>query len=158
MLKIFNIILLMMGMVYSQNMDSLFSDGNEYYNKNQFNDAVEEYESILNQGFYSADLYYNLGNAYYRLEDFANARWSYEMGIGIDPRNKDIVHNLTLTKQKISHTLETPDSQILNLINNFLSSFTYGDFIFFSSFHTFFCTLLPLIRKLALIFFLSLLK
>ena len=89
MLKIFNIILLMMGMVYSQNMDSLFSDGNEYYNKNQFNDAVEAYESILNQGFYSADLYYNLGNTYYRLEDFANARWSYEMGISIDPRNKD---------------------------------------------------------------------
>ena len=133
MLKIFNIILLTMGMVYSQNMDSLFSDGNEYYNKNQFNDAVEAYESILNQGFYSADLYYNLGNTYYRLEDFANARWSYEMGIGIDPRNKDIVHNLILTKQKIPHTLETPDSQILNLINNFLSSFTYGDFIFFSS-------------------------
>ena len=40
MLKIFNIILLTMGMVYSQNMDSLFSDGNEYYNKNQFNEKV----------------------------------------------------------------------------------------------------------------------
>jgi tetratricopeptide (TPR) repeat protein len=120
-------------MVYSQNIDSLFSSGNDSYNKNQFDVSVSAYENILSQGFYSADLYYNLGNAYYRLEDFANARWSYEMGINIDPRNKDMIHNLMLTKKKIPNTIETPDSQILNLINNFLTSFTYGDFVLFSS-------------------------
>ena len=133
MFKIFNILLLTIGMAYSQSLNQLFNDGNEYYNNNQFDNAIETYESILNKGFYSADLYYNLGNAYYRLDDFANARWSYEMGIIIDPRNKDVVHNLVLTKQKISNTLEIPDSQILNMINNFLASYTYGDFIFFSS-------------------------
>ena len=133
MFKILNIFLLTTGMAFSQSSDLLFNDGNEYYNNNQFNDAIKAYESILNKGFYSADLYYNLGNAYYRLDDFANARWSYEMGIIKDPRNKDIFHNLVLTKQKIPNTLEIPDSQILNMINNFLASFTYGDFIFFSS-------------------------
>ena len=133
MFKIFNILLFTIGMAYSQSSDLIFSDGNEYYNNNQFDDAIEAYESILNRGFYSVDLYYNLGNAYYRLDDFANARWSYEMGIIKDPRNKDIFHNLVLTKQKIPNTLEIPDSKILNMINNFLASFTYGDFIFFSS-------------------------
>ena len=133
MYKVFNIFFLTLGMVYSQNVDSLFSSGNDSYNKNQFDVSVSAYENILSQGFYSADLYYNLGNAYYRLEDFANARWSYEMGINIDPRNKDMIHNLMLTKKKIPNTIETPDSQILNLINNFLTSFTYGDFVLFSS-------------------------
>jgi len=133
MYKAFNIFFLTLGMVYSQNMDSLFSSGNNSYNKNQFDASVDAYEDILSQGFYSVDLYYNLGNAYYRLEDFANARWSYEMGINIDPRNKDMIHNLMLTKKKIPNTIETPDSQILNLINNFLTSFTYGDFVLFSS-------------------------
>jgi tetratricopeptide (TPR) repeat protein len=133
MYKVFNIFFLTLGMVYSQNIDSLFSSGNDSYNKNQFDVSVIAYENILSQGFYSADLYYNLGNAYYRLEDFANARWSYEMGINIDPRNKDMIHNLMLTKKKIPNTIETPDSQILNLINNFLTSFTYGDFVLFSS-------------------------
>ena len=133
MYKVFNIFFLTLGMVYSQNVDSLFSSGNDSYNKNQFDVSVIAYENILSQGFYSADLYYNLGNAYYRLEDFANARWSYEMGINIDPRNKDMIHNLMLTKKKIPNTIETPDSQILNLINNFLTSFTYGDFVLFSS-------------------------
>ena len=133
MYKVFNIFFLTLGMVYSQNIDSLFSGGNDSYNKNQFDVSVIAYENILSQGFYSADLYYNLGNAYYRLEDFANARWSYEMGINIDPRNKDMIHNLMLTKKKIPNTIETPDSQILNLINNFLTSFTYGDFVLFSS-------------------------
>ena len=133
MYKVFITFLLTMGMVYSQSIDSLFSNGNEYYNNNQFDDAVDTYENILTQGFYSVDLYYNLGNAYYRLEDFANARWSYEMGISIDPRNQDIIHNLILTKKNIPNTIEAPDSQMLNLINNFLTSFTYSDFVFFSS-------------------------
>ena len=133
MYKVFNIFLLTMGMVYSQSIDSLFSNGNEYYNNNQFDAAVDAYENILTQGFYSVDLYYNLGNAYYRLEDFANARWSYEMGINIDPRNQDIIHNLILTKKNIPNTIEAPNSQMLNLINNFLTSFTYSDFVFFSS-------------------------
>ena len=133
MYKAFNIFFLTLGMVYSQNIDSLFSSGNDTYNKNQFDASVDAYENILSQGFYSADLYYNLGNAYYRLEDFANARWSYEMGINIDPRNKDMIHNLMLTKKKIPNTIEPPDSQILDLINNFLTNFTYSDFVLFSS-------------------------
>tara|TARA_B100000427_G_scaffold179563_1_gene149370 strand:- start:1536 stop:2276 length:741 start_codon:yes stop_codon:yes gene_type:complete len=133
MYKAFNIFFLTLGMVYSQNIDSLFSSGNDSYNKNQFDASVDAYENILSQGFYSADLYYNLGNAYYRLEDFANARWSYEMGINIDPRNKDMIHNLMLTKKKIPNTIEPPDSQILDLINNFLTNFTYSDFVLFSS-------------------------
>ena len=76
MFKILNIILLTIGMTYAQDLDLLFSDGNKSYNNNQFDDAVHLYEDILSQGFYSADLYYNLGNAYYRLEDFGNARSS----------------------------------------------------------------------------------
>ena len=133
MFKILNIILFTIGMTYAQDLDLLFSDGNKSYNNNQFDDAIHLYEDILSQGFYSADLYYNLGNAYYRLEDFGNARWSYEMGSNIEPRDRDITHNLTLVKQKIPNALEVPDSKTLNLINNFLASFTYSDFIFFSS-------------------------
>ena len=138
MFRIFNIILLTMSMTYAQDLDILFSDANKSYNNGQFDDAAEVYESILSQGFYSADLYYNLGNAYYRLEDLGNARWSYEMGFSIQPRDKDIIHNLTLIKQKIPNALEVPDSQILNFINNFLASFAYSDFIFFSSLMLFF--------------------
>ena len=133
MFRILNILLLTIGVAYSQSSDQLFSEANKHYNNNQFDDAIAVYESILDQGLYSTDLYYNLGNTYFRLGDFANARWSYEMGLINDPRNKDISYNLVLTKQKIPNTLEIPDSQILNMINNFLASFTYEEFIFFSS-------------------------
>ena len=57
MFKILNIILLTIGMTYAQDLDLLFSDGNKSYNNGQFDDAVQVYEDILNQGFYSADLY-----------------------------------------------------------------------------------------------------
>ncbi|MBC8300397.1 MAG: hypothetical protein H8E55_32050 [Pelagibacterales bacterium] len=138
MFRIFNIILMTMSMTYAQDLDILFSDANKSYNNGQFDDAAEVYESILSEGFYSSDLYYNLGNAYYRLEDLGNARWSYEMGFSIQPRDRDIIHNLTLIKQKIPNALEVPDSQILSSIKNFLASFAYSDFIFFSSLMFFF--------------------
>ena len=74
MFRILNILLLTIGVAYSQSSDQLFSEANKHYNNNQFDDAIAVYESILDQGLYSTDLYYNLGNTYFRLGDFANSR------------------------------------------------------------------------------------
>jgi tetratricopeptide (TPR) repeat protein len=133
MRKQIKIMILTMGIVFSQDPSDLFKSGNDSYNNKNYLAATNSYEKILSQNIYNSELYYNLGNAYYKLGDFANARWSYEMGIIIDPRDKDIVHNLFLVKQRIANTLEVPNSNILNIINNFFASFTLQDFIFFSA-------------------------
>ena len=73
--KLLLIILIVSSFSFSQDIDSLFVQGNNYYNDKDFSNSVKYYENILNQGIYHQDLYFNLGNAYFKLEDYGNARW-----------------------------------------------------------------------------------
>ena len=133
MFREIKIILFTSSLLFCQNPDSLFVKGNNYYNDKDFFNAVKSYEDIIDQGLYHADLYFNLGNSYYNLEDYGNARWSYEMAFNLSPRNSDIIYNLDLTKRKIANLIEPPKSSILHLISIFFSSFTYNNFVFFTS-------------------------
>ena len=148
MFKEIKIILLTSSLLFCQNSDSLFVKGNNYYNNKDFSNAIESYEDIINQGLYHADLYFNLGNSYYNLEDYGNARWSYEMAFNLSPRNSDIIYNLDHTKRKIANLIEPPQSSILNLISIFFSSFTYNNFIFFTSISIFLSSIFFLLSKI----------
>ena len=140
MFREIKIILFTSSLLFCQNPDSLFVKGNNYYNDKDFSNAVKSYEDIIDQGLYHADLYFNLGNSYYNLEDYGNARWSYEMAFNLSPRNSDIIYNLDLTKRKIANLIEPPKSQILHLIGIFFSSFTYNNFVLFTSISIFLST------------------
>ena len=48
----------------------------EYYSQGDYEQSVEEYESILASGLESSTLYYNLGNSYFRLGKFDFTFWS----------------------------------------------------------------------------------
>ena len=54
-----------------------FEKGNELYRKNQFQDAVQSYESVLKTNKQSAELYFNLGNSYYKLNKVAPAIYNF---------------------------------------------------------------------------------
>ncbi|MBI4428120.1 MAG: tetratricopeptide repeat protein [Ignavibacteriales bacterium] len=86
---------------FAQSPEELFSKGNESYRSGQFQAAVKEYESIINQGYSSSELYFNIGNAYFRLNKIAPAVLAYERAARIRPGDPDIVHNLKLANLKI---------------------------------------------------------
>ncbi len=119
--------------VFSQDIDSLFVKGNNYYNDKDFSNSVKYYENILNQDIYHQDLYFNLGNAYFNLENYGNARWAYEMALDLSPRDKDIIYNLNIAKSKIPNLIEPPESLIIDSVNMILDNFTYRNFVFLTS-------------------------
>ena len=119
--------------VFSQDIDSLFVKGNNYYNDKDFSNSVKYYENILNQDIYHQDLYFNLGNAYFNLENYGNARWAYEMALDLSPRDKDIIYNLNIAKSKIPNLIEPPESLIIDSLNMILNNFTYRNFVFLTS-------------------------
>ena len=134
MYKVFNIFFLTLGMVYSQNIDSLFSSGNDSYNKNQFDVSVIAYENILSQGFYSADLYYNLGNAYFRLDSLGFAIWAYSKALQISPRDKNCIYNLNLTKERLNVQITYPKNYLLvSMLFKIRNNITFNELIFLSS-------------------------
>lgn len=90
----------------AQTPQDIFNQGNEFYRKGQYPEALREYEQIVKQGFVSAELYYNLGNAYYRNEQLAQAILSYERAAQLSPNDPDIEHNLQLAYLKTIDRIE----------------------------------------------------
>lgn len=64
--------------LYAQSAESLFKEGNDFYLKQNYNQAIEKYNSILASGVTSFEVYFNLGNAYYKTGNFTQAILNYE--------------------------------------------------------------------------------
>lgn len=74
-----------------QEADNLYTAGN-------YAEAAAQYQSIVETGKTSADLYYNLGNAYYRMGKIADAIISYERALRLDATHQDAQHNLAFVQ------------------------------------------------------------
>ena len=51
----------------------LLNQANESYSREDYKEAAELYEKVLQDEGISSDLYYNLGNAYYKDKQYAKA-------------------------------------------------------------------------------------
>jgi tetratricopeptide (TPR) repeat protein len=90
----------------AQNPEQIFEDGNRLYQEKRFSEARDAYESLLNNGYASGDLYYNLGNAHYKLGDIAQAILNYERAMRLKPNDEDLRHNLTLANLMLADKIE----------------------------------------------------
>jgi len=80
----------------AQTPEELFADGNTHFREGRFPEAVTAYKNIIDQGYVSGELYFNLGNAHYRLGNIASAILAYERALRLDPGDSDIEFNLKL--------------------------------------------------------------
>jgi tetratricopeptide (TPR) repeat protein len=102
--------------------DDTFDNANNAYADEQFEDAIRLYTSILNEGYVSSELYYNLGNAYFKQNDLANAIFHFEKAIQLDPSDPDIRENLEIANTLIVD--EVDDVPVSNF-KTFLYSITH---------------------------------
>ncbi|MCH7612840.1 MAG: hypothetical protein IIB45_05715 [Candidatus Marinimicrobia bacterium] len=129
----FLIITLLMSKVFAVNVDSLFVQGNRYFEDEKFARSARTYERLLSS-VEAADLYYNLGNAYYRLGEVGYAVWAYEKGLQFNPRNNDIKHNLDLTNTRVKDRIEIPDGFVLvDGYRAFKNAMTVNDLLLWGS-------------------------
>ncbi len=68
----------------------------EAYGQKDYELAQKQWQALVDQGFESPDLYYNLANSYFRLEDIGRAILYYEKALLLAPRNEDIIQNLKI--------------------------------------------------------------
>lgn len=119
-----------------------FEKGNELYRKNQFKEAVEEYESVLKTNKQSAELYFNLGNSYYKLNKVAPAIYNFEKALLLKPNDKDILNNLAFAqKMQIDEVKEVPEVGFGKIVSNFTSSRNYNSWARVAVFSSFFVLL-----------------
>ena len=91
---------------FALDTQATFDSANAAYDTQDYELATEEYESILNEGFESLWLYYNLGNTYYKRGKFAKAILNFERALKIDPSNEDVLFNLKLTNLRTADRVE----------------------------------------------------
>jgi tetratricopeptide (TPR) repeat protein len=72
-----------------------FFEANQAYKKHQFQQAIDGYLHLIENGPENGQVYYNLGNAYFRLGDLGRAILSYERARLLIPRDGDLAFNLS---------------------------------------------------------------
>jgi tetratricopeptide (TPR) repeat protein len=119
-----------------------FEKGNELYRKDQFQEAIQAYESVLNTNKQSAELYFNLGNAYYKLNEVAPAIYNFEKALLLKPNDTDILNNLAFAqKMQIDEVKEMPEVGFGKILNNITSSRHYNSWAWVAVFCSFFMVL-----------------
>jgi tetratricopeptide (TPR) repeat protein len=91
----------------AQDPNTLFSQGNKYYQDTDFEKAIKTYDLVLKSGYESAALYYNIGNSNFKLNQISAAILNYEKAKKIDPTNKDVLYNLKLANTRVVDKIES---------------------------------------------------
>ncbi len=76
----------------------LLAQGNQRYQDGDYAAAVQAYQGVIQGGFESADLYYNLGNAWFKSGDLGRAILAWERARALRPHDADVAANLELAR------------------------------------------------------------
>ena len=79
---------------------------NKAYSTGSYSIASGLYLKVVDAGYASPELFYNLGNTYFKMNDYASAILWYERARRLDPGNEDIGFNLNVANTKIYDKIE----------------------------------------------------
>ena len=104
-----------------------FEKGNVLYQKGQYEQAIQAYESVLDSHQQSAELYFNLGNCYYKLNKVAPAIYNYEKALVLAPEDADITNNLKFAqKLTIDEVKDVPKVGFVKLLRDFTGIYHFN--------------------------------
>ncbi len=72
-----------------------FFEANQAYKSDRFQQAIDGYIGLIENGHENGHVYYNLGNAYFRLGDLGKAILAFERARLLIPRDGDLSFNLS---------------------------------------------------------------
>lgn len=85
--------------------------GTKAYNENDFERAIDEWRSCVDNDIQDADLFYNLGNAYFRNAKLGFAIFYYKSALRLRPNDADILHNLAYAQAMTKDKVEEDDEE-----------------------------------------------
>lgn len=86
--------------------NGLWDRANTAYLRGDYRAAVRDYEEILDRGFESAKLYYNLGNACFKDNRTGRAILNYRRALRLAPGDEDIRYNLSVAESRTKDRIE----------------------------------------------------
>jgi tetratricopeptide (TPR) repeat protein len=115
----------------SRTGDDLFAKANTEFAAGNFKAAIADYQTVVDSGEWSANLFYDLGNAYFRHGDFGRAILNYDRALRLDPHHPEADANLRIAHDQ-AHSLELAPSALEKYLNfgtaNFFATVTASFF------------------------------
>ena len=99
---------------------SAFEQGNDAFHKGQFKEAITNYQAQIESGHVSATLHFNLANASFQDGQLGRAIFHYREAQLLVPRDKDIVHNLSIARNEV-HNGTPPKAGLWRRLTGFLT-------------------------------------
>lgn len=96
-----------------------FQQGNNSYQQGDYEQAVLLYKNILEEGYESGELYFNLGSACYKLNKTGLARLYYERASKLLKGDEALEYNLKLLQLRLVDQIESPPEFILSVWWNY---------------------------------------
>ena len=81
---------------------ALFYQANIYYQEGKYEEAIKGYQRLIDLGWESGNIYYNLGNSYFKKKELGLAVLSYEKARGFIPNDSDLKSNYDYTLQVLN--------------------------------------------------------
>lgn len=116
------------------NPHSLFYQANGLYQQNQYEEAAALYQKLVDCGYESGNLYFNLGNTYYKLGRTGPAVLYYEKARRLIPRDADLLANLSYALEGVEEGIPDWKREFFRNLTTFLSTeqlVVFASFCFF---------------------------
>ncbi|MFV0522695.1 MAG: tetratricopeptide repeat protein [Mangrovibacterium sp.] len=125
MKKIFQILFLLSLSFSTYAQEALLDSANQAYINQDYNEAINKYQQVLEGKKVSAELYYNLANSYYKKGDYTQAILNYERAKRLAPNDEDILFNLDMANAHIIDDIQPlPQVFFIRWWNSLINTFT----------------------------------
>jgi tetratricopeptide (TPR) repeat protein len=113
--------------------NDLLQKAEKAYDSKNYKEAISNYEKLVNDGYKSYQLYFNLGNAYYRNDELGKAIYYYELARKVNPNDEDVRINLGIASAKTIDKIDSKENFFISAVKtNLLSSFTTNTWAWFT--------------------------
>ena len=109
------------GSVFAQGPSpaELMAEANGRYEREEYAEAAQVYEALIDLGYRDAAVYYNLGNTYLESGDLGQAVLNYLRAEELSPRDPDLLANLALARSRTVDQLEAEGDSLVASISDF---------------------------------------
>jgi tetratricopeptide (TPR) repeat protein len=91
---------------WSNDYGAVYKEANKQYKKAQYQEAIKLYRQILDGGYQSEAVCFNLGNAYFKSGDIPSALLYYEKAHKLVPGDEDVNFNIYFANSKTIDKVE----------------------------------------------------
>ena len=97
----------------------LMARANAHYDREEYSEAIQQYEALIGRGYRDAAVHYNLGNTYLENGDLGRAILNYRRAEELSPRDPEILANLQLARSRTVDQLEAEGASLVASISDF---------------------------------------